>query len=350
VEYNRLLKRQIRRHLKGAPEIPEEFLPLLKAISDSFDHYEADRNMIERSLEISSKELNTMNEKVRDALSQIEEKNKSIMDSINYAKRIQEAILPSEEMVKELLGDAFVLFRPKDIVSGDFYWITGAEDKVIFTASDCTGHGVPGAFMSMISSALLTETTVEKGITAPHEILNEVRKGIITALKQTGIEGEQRDGFDSAICLFDKKTLEMSYAGANNSMFLIRNSQLPVRDLLQEENLSPTLIAEDGARLYEIKGNRQPVALQMNMTEFTPKKIKVTSGDSIYITSDGYPDQFGGERGKKYMSKRFKNLLCTIHGHSMAEQKRLLDKEMNDWMGGAYEQVDDICVIGSRIK
>lgn len=347
--YNRLLKRQIRRHLKGNSKIPEEFLPLLKAISDSFDHYEADRNMIERSLEISSKELNTMNEKVRDALSQIEEKNNSIMDSINYAKRIQEAILPSGGMIKELLNEAFVLFRPKDIVSGDFYWITGDEEKVIFTASDCTGHGVPGAFMSMISSALLTESTAEKGIISPNKILNEVRKGIITALKQTGADGEQRDGFDSALCLLDKTNLEVSYAGANNSMFLIRNSKTPVKELFSRDDLAPILIAEDGAHLYEIKGDRQPVALQTKMTEFTSKKIKLISGDSIYITTDGYPDQFGGELGKKYMSKRFKKLLCTIHANSMSEQKMMLEKEINEWMGDEHEQIDDICVIGVRV-
>lgn len=349
MEYNRLLKRQIRRHLKGVPDIPEELLPLFSAISDSFDHYEADRNMIERSLDISSKELNTMNEKVRDALSQIEEKNKSIMDSINYAKRIQEAILPSEAMVQNMLGEAFVLFRPKDIVSGDFYWVASVEEKVIFTASDCTGHGVPGAFMSMISSALLTEATVEKGITKPHEILNEVRKGIITALKQSGIEGEQRDGFDSALCLLDKKNLELSYAGANNSMFLVRNSSSPLKDLLSEKNYSPILTNDNGEQLYEIKGDRQPVALQMNMAEFTSKKIKLTPGDTIYITSDGYPDQFGGIRGKKYMSKRFKKLLFSIHKHTMAEQKILLEKELNDWMMDSFEQVDDICVMGVRV-
>ena len=268
---------------------------------------------------------------VEEKNSLVEQKNKDITDSILYAERIQNAMLPTDKQIKELLPESFVLFKPKDIVSGDFYWMTEKAGKVFFTAADCTGHGVPGAFMSMIALSLLNETVNEKGITKPSDIFYEVRKGFITFLKQT--DDGQRDGMDAVLCALDKKTSELQFATANNPLYLIRNGNL-----------------------QETKPDKQPVGLlHGEQKPFTNHKIQLQKGDTIYILSDGYQDQFGGEKGKKFMTKRLKKLFIDNSAKSMDEQKQILNKTIEDWKacpdqpGGSSEQVDDILIIGVRI-
>ncbi|MFH1321230.1 MAG: tetratricopeptide repeat protein [Bacteroidota bacterium] len=254
---------------------------------------------------------------------EIREKNREITDSIRYAQNIQSAILPTDEQIQELLPNSFVLLKPHSIVSGDFYWMTERDGKVFFCAADSTGHGVPGALMSMIISSLLNEVVIEKGIMKPNEIFHEVRKGIIKSLKQT--EEGQKDGMDAVLCLWDKKNNTLEFAVANNPLYLIR-----------------------GWELHETERDKQPVGyLTGEHKPFTHHEIKLQKNDTIYIFSDGFQDQFGGPRDKKFGRKQFKEVLLSIQPKSMEEQKEALDKAIEDWKGDS-EQIDDILVIGVR--
>jgi len=334
--YHKLLERQIRRNLKDTPDIPENIKGLLQAISDSYAHNESDRNMLERSLEISSGELNSANSKIREAYSEIEEKNKDITDSINYAQKIQLAILPSREYINSLFDNCFILFKPKDVVSGDFYWFGEMDGKSIAVAADCTGHGVPGAFMSMIGSSLLNEIVIEKGITDPGKILQMMKDGVINALSQTGGMRQQKDGMDIALCTFDLPNMKVEYAGAYNPFFIIRNGN----DEIEETRADRMPIG-----IYEDDGGKT----------FTTHEINLQKGDALYIFSDGYVDQFGGPKGKKFMGKRFKQALIDIQKKSMEEQREFLDTTIEEWKanpeqpGGESEQMDDILIIGVKV-
>lgn len=264
------------------------------------------------------------NVELKKAYEEIEEKNKSIVDSINYAKRIQQAILPSDSEVRELLPQSFVLYLPKDVVSGDFYWIAKKDDKKIVAAVDCTGHGVPGAFMSMIGHTLLNEIVNDRGFTAPAEILNSLREGIIKSLKQTGSEGENQDGMDISLCTLDGETLE--YAGANNPLWIIREG-----------------------KIEEIKGDKQPIGIYYGVPKpFTNHSIKLNTGDCIYIFTDGYADQVGGSKEKKFRYKQIQELILENCDKSMTLQKEIFLNTINNWKGN-LEQVDDILLIGIRI-
>ena len=253
----------------------------------------------------------------------VEEQKKDITDSIQYAENIQRALLPSTEQLS-LLPEHFVLFQPKDIVSGDFYWMQHHNDFVYLAACDCTGHGVPGAFMSMIGSSQLDEAVIEKGLTKPNEIFYEVRKGFINALKQTGEAGQQKDGMDATLIAWDKNN-KLQFSIANNPFFLIRKGEL-----------------------LETKPDRQPVGFFTGEQKaFTHHELSLEKEDTLYIFSDGYPDQFGGPKDKKFMIKNFKKLLLSIQDKSMNEQKTILEETMAQWKADT-EQVDDILVIGVR--
>ena len=268
--------------------------------------------------------ITRMQKKIIEAQKEIvEAQKKDITDSIQYAENIQQALLPSAEELS-LIPDGFVLFKPKDIVSGDFYWMQHFNDRIYIAVCDCTGHGVPGAFMSMIGSSLLDEAVVEKGITKPNEIFYDVRKGFIEALKQTGDAGQQKDGMDGVLIAWDKKiTLEI--ATAFNPAFFIRNGEI-----------------------WEIKADRQPVGfLTGEQKEFTHHEFTVQRGDTLYLFSDGFHDQFGGPKEKKFMMKNFKNLLLSIQDKIMNEQKVILEDTLLEWKGD-LEQVDDILVMGMR--
>ena len=258
---------------------------------------------------------------VEEQKQKVEEQKKDITDSIRYAENIQKALLPAEEDLS-LLPEGFVLFKPKDIVSGDFYWMQHYNNKVYFAACDCTGHGVPGAFMSMIGSSLLDEAVVEKGITQPNEIFFEVRKGFINALKQTG--DTQKDGMDAVLCSWNKNG-SLEYSLAYNPLLLIRKGEI-----------------------LETKADKQPVGFHTGAQKpFTHHELKLEKGDTIYLFSDGYPDQFGGPKDKKFMMKNFKKLLLSIQDKTMNEQKTILETTMAEWKGDT-EQVDDILVMGVR--
>lgn len=278
----------------------------------------------------------------------IELKNKDITDSITYARRIQEAILPKMENLDRYFAESMVLFMPKDIVSGDFYWFSERSGKVFFTASDCTGHGVPGAFMSMIGTAFLNESVNEKGLETPAEILDEVRKGVIVSLKQTGEEGQQKDGMDMALCAYSRKTNILEFAGANNSMYLIRKEGVEVQDM-QGNTVEPNR-SENGFSLFEFKANKMPVGYHSaGQIPFDLVQVKVEKNDIVYMFSDGYPDQFGGPKGKKFKYLALKRVMLEIATKTLPEQHEYLSKTILDWMGEEHEQIDDICVVGARI-
>jgi serine phosphatase RsbU (regulator of sigma subunit) len=351
--YNKLLERQIRRYLKAGEELPAEFRQLLEAISNSYDHYEADRNMLERSLDLSSQELNVLNDRMRSALLQIAEKNRSILDSINYARRIQRAILPSEEHFIRVLPDSFVWFRPKDIISGDFYWYSEQGETVLYSAADCTGHGVPGALMSMISTQLLNEAVNIKKITSPHEILDDVRSGIISALRQQGENVEQKDGMDATLCVFNRETNKFAFSGANNSIYIIRKGEEPLFDKVTNPQYTVNLKLEPNREseklyLYEIKPDKQPVGFHYGEPKpFTSHEFQLNKGDTVYTFSDGYADQFGGPKGKKFKYSQLKQLFLSISHNDMQRQRELLEQTFENWKG-QEEQVDDVVIIGMR--
>ncbi len=258
----------------------------------------------------------------------IQETNKNITDSINYAKRIQESVLPAKEVKYKLFPDAFVLYQPRDIVSGDFYWFAEKNGKRIIAAVDCTGHGVPGAFMSMVGIGQLNNIVMQNNIIKPSEILDQLQINIRHALKQENKESSARDGMDIAICSFDSKTKKVEYAGANRPLIVISN---------QQNTLS--VIDPDH---FSIGGSDDIIKRHTNHI------VDISIGDCFYIFSDGFADQFGGPKGKKFRIKNLKELLHSIYQKEMSEQENILSKTFADWKGN-LEQVDDILVIGIRV-
>ncbi|MBI9055816.1 MAG: tetratricopeptide repeat protein [Bacteroidales bacterium] len=289
----------------------------------------------------SNEELNQTNEELRTTMETINKQKQEITDSIHYAKYIQNAILPRKEKRDKLLSKHFVYFKPKNIVSGDFYWTTEIEERTIVAAADCTGHGVPGAFMSMLGVSFLNEIVNKEYITHPGVILRRLRKDIINALQQKGEFGEQRDGMDIALCSIDFKNMDLQFSGANNPLYIIRDkNKTPIDHSIITEN--------DNNVLYEIKGDRMPIAINEKMDRFKMYEFKLLKGDCLYLFSDGYQDQFGGLRGKKFMSSNFKDLLLANCNKPMNNQSKIIDDTINNWQNG-YEQVDDILVIGIKI-
>ncbi|MBI4645973.1 MAG: tetratricopeptide repeat protein [Bacteroidia bacterium] len=252
----------------------------------------------------------------------------NITDSINYAKRIQQAVLPTGEYANNILSEHFIFFKPKDIVSGDFYWATRINEWLIVTVADCTGHGIPGAFMSMLGVSFLNEIVRKKEITNASEVLDHLRVSIIEALQQKGKEGEQQDGMDIAFCAINTITSILQFAGAKNSLCIIQ------KDRPNE--------------VKELKAARMPVGIYIEMPPFPQSEISLTKGDIIYLSSDGYIDQFGGENRKKLTNKKYKEILLKISKEPMNIQKEMLIREFNNWIG-ENEQIDDVTVLGIRI-
>ncbi|MEY1639054.1 SpoIIE family protein phosphatase [Tenuifilum sp. 4138str] len=280
---------------------------------------------------------------IRQQKEKIEKQKEEITDSIKYAKRIQTAVLPPPELISVHLPEHFILFKPRDIVSGDFYWMKQIGDFTLITAADCTGHGVPGAFMSMLGVALLNEIASRcNGFTA-NQILNELRNQVKQSLRQTGKEGEAKDGMDIAFCVLNRKIMKLQYAGAYNPLYLYRRKEFP------NPSSSPCVIESDTHYLIEVKADKMPIGIHVNDNiEFTNHEIDLSPGDTIYIFSDGFADQTGGETDKKFLSKNFKNLLLNIQHLEMAIQKEFLEETLKKWMGNT-SQVDDILVIGVRV-
>jgi serine phosphatase RsbU (regulator of sigma subunit)/Tfp pilus assembly protein PilF len=281
-----------------------------------------------RSLKTTSKQKEIIEQKNKETELHkhiIEEKNKDITASINYAKRIQNALLREEEHVTKHLPEHFILFLPKDIVSGDFYWGAEKNEYWYFTAADCTGHGVPGAIMSMLGVSFLNDIVLSEQTLTPAEILNQLRDRIITELRQADATVGNKDGMDISLCRLNLKTLELQWAGANNALTVIRKGVLE-----------------------EIKADKQPIGYHTEMKPFTNHQIQLQKGDCIYVYSDGYADQFGGPKGKKLKYKQLKELIIEYHQLSSTEQKQIFKNRFMEWKG-TIEQVDDVCLFGVRV-
>jgi serine phosphatase RsbU (regulator of sigma subunit) len=281
-----------------------------------------------RLLKVRTKEVEEKNNIITN-------KNKDITDSIFYAKRIQDTFLPDLGGTNKLLNEFFVLYEPKDILSGDFYWFGEKAGKKIIAVADCTGHGVPGAFLSIAGSAFLNEIINERGISQPQEILSELRHLVIKSLKQTGAEGEARDGMDIGIICIDESKKKIEFAGANNSLIVARSAS--------------DKVSADDKTFEEIKGDRRPVGyFRGRGLPFTGVEVNYESGDCIYMFTDGMPDQFGGAHGKKFKRKNLVQLLVSNKQLSITEQKEKLSGVFNDWKG-KLEQTDDVLIFGARL-
>jgi serine phosphatase RsbU (regulator of sigma subunit) len=279
-----------------------------------------------QQIEMINSDLEIKNAEVLKQKDIIEQKNQSITESIQYASRIQTAVLPPVSFLSDWGIDNFILYKPKDIVSGDFYWGVEKNEKIILAAGDCTGHGVPGAFMSMLGHAFLDEIISTKDPENAADILNLLRDEIISALKQKGTTGEAHDGMDISLVILDLKAGKLDYAGANNPLYLIR----------------------DG-KMIQYKADRMPIGIHVtSITPFTNQSVEIRKDDYLYLFSDGYADQFGGPNGKKFMYKPFQELLLKHHEKPMELQKEILDNTFGKWKNDR-EQVDDVLVIGLHI-
>ncbi len=272
-----------------------------------------------RMLELQNYEITLKNR-------EIQLQNQDVRDSISYAQRIQAAMLPSDEKMQSILPEHFVLFKPKDIVSGDFYWLHAHQGNIIVAALDCTGHGVPGAFMSLIGKQLLDDIVIQQQIIQPALILDTLHSKIRTVLNQE--ETGNKDGMDMSICLINPSTHELIFAGAYNPIVVIQQKKFET-----------------------YKGDNFPIGgwhFQGAQRAFSQQRINFEQGAMLYLYSDGYQDQFGGREERKFMKSRFRNLLMDIHQKSMSEQKRILNETIEDWKG-IHPQVDDILVMGIKL-
>lgn len=278
-----------------------------------------DRNVLRQKVKERTAEIEMQKEK-------IEEQNRQITDSIEYAQHIQSAILPKEDTLEPLLGEYFILYKPRDIVSGDFYWINGNKDRVVTIVADCTGHGVPGAFLSMLGVAILNQINAVHADYSAGQILDNLREEIISTLSHTRAGEKARDGMDLALSIIDYTNMKVQFSGAINPLILIRNNEPEI-----------------------FKGDKMPVGLHIgDVHPFTTMEFDIRKNDCLYMFSDGYADQFGGPEGKKFMTGKFRKLLCEISPFTMQEQYNILDKTIEEWKNGD-EQVDDILVMGIRI-
>jgi serine phosphatase RsbU (regulator of sigma subunit) len=258
--------------------------------------------------------------------SELELKNKNLTDSLIYAQRIQEALLPSETYFRKHFLDSFILFKPKDIVSGDFYWIGENDKQFFFSVGDCTGHGVPGAFMSTLGISTMNEIITNNIELQANTALKLLREKIKTSLHQTGKEGEAADGMDMAFCVLNKNKTILQYSGAYNPLFIVQ-----------------------GGEFKEYKADRMPIGIYYGeKDDFTNYEINIKKGDTIYICTDGIYDQFGGPDGSKYKKANLKRLLADNYYRSMAEQRAILENEFDSWKGSG-EQIDDVTIIGIKI-
>jgi len=276
---------------------------------------------------------------------ELKDKNESVTLSINYASRIQKALLPSNLYMTELVNEYFVFYKPRDIVSGDFYWMKQISHLTVFAVADCTGHGVPGAFMSMLGFSFLNEIVTFRNSKLPSQILNELRLLIKQSLHQDDIRSELEDGMDIVICSIDSNNKKMFFAGAMNYIYIIRNKNLPII-----EGVNITKFENETNNLFQIDGDDMPLGVFYKEDLFKTTIIDLLEDDIIYGFSDGYGDQFGGENNIKFTTKKFRNLLLEICNNPLETQKKLLQSTYDNWVT-AYNkrQIDDILILGIKI-
>ena len=286
---------------------------------------------------------------IKKAKTETDLKNQEITSSINYAKRIQSAILPDLSAYNHILPKSFIFYQPKDIVAGDFYWVVKPEEDVVyFGVADCTGHGVPGAMVSVVCHNALNRSVREFGLKSPAKILEQTRELVIETLEER--DDVVYDGMDMALCKLNLKTRELEYAGANNSLYIIpKNSATAFTNNNNLEGANYSIHdGKENSKLIEIKADKQPIARYHKIKPFTNHKLQLQEGDSIYMFTDGYPDQFGGEKNKKFNYRRFRETLLQNADIDMSLQKNELTRSLKDWMK-EMEQIDDICIVGIQL-
>ncbi|HPD95599.1 MAG TPA: SpoIIE family protein phosphatase [Tenuifilaceae bacterium] len=304
-----------------------KFNVMIEQLEDLYN--DLDKKVKERTAEVvaQKEEIESQKDELEEQRDQLAEQQKHILDSILYAKRLQYAILPTDEFVSELFPEHFILFHPKDIVSGDIYWFYQSGNKRMFSAIDCTGHGVPGALVSMVGHNWLDYAVKDLKLERPVDILDALNKGVTTTFKEKDEDGAVKDGMDLALCSVDYTQMKLEFAGAYNPALILRNEEV-----------------------IQLKGDKCPIGAfsRRAATGFTNQEIDVQKGDMVYVFSDGFADQFGGEDGKKFMMANFKKMLLQIYQLPADKQKEEIEKTLNEWM--THEsQVDDILVIGIRI-
>ncbi len=301
-------------------------------------------------LEMANNEIQQMNDDLSTQKDLVDKKNKAITDSIVYAQRIQAAVCPPADFLKELNLDYFLVYMPRDIVSGDFYWFYHNEDYVFAVAADCTGHGVPGAFMSMLGVSLLTKIVTERRVFAADQILNSLREEVKKSLNY-----DRKEGMDLSLIKINLKTLMMEFAAANNNGFLLRNYPKEEKELAEQDMAPKDVVNEtsDGyLRVKTLEADKMPIGAFFNTDDipmFTLRTVQLQHGDTIYLTSDGFIDQFGGKHGKRFMTSNFTKMLSLINTMPMSEQYGKVIETHEKWRGEKYQQIDDIIVFGLRI-
>ncbi|MFH2094840.1 MAG: SpoIIE family protein phosphatase, partial [Bacteroidota bacterium] len=317
------LERQVKERTAEIMKQKEEILMKNETLMQQKEEIEAQRDFVM----MQGDKIARQRHKIQQQRDFVTKQKEEVEASIQYAKKIQHALLPPEEYLHNSLPEHFILFRPRDIVSGDFYWATEKEGKLVIVASDCTGHGVPGAFMSMLGVAFLNEIVNKMENIHAGIILDNLRDIVIHSLHQTGKFGESQDGMDIALCVLDLSSRRLEYAGAYNPLYMIRDGEL-----------------------IEFKADKMPIGYYHAAGDklFTTNEIELQEKDRLYIFSDGFADQFGGPNGKKYKYSRFKELLLEIHEKPMIEQRQILDKTFIDWKN-KHDQIDDVVVVGVRV-
>jgi len=277
----------------------------------------------EKALEVLEEKVQERTLEIEEQKELVEEKQKDILDSITYAKRLQDAILPPVSFIKKFLPDSFLVYKPKDIVAGDFYWMERSDDNILIAAADCTGHGVPGALVSVVCSNALNRTVKEFHITEPGKILDKVRELVLETFEKS--ESNVQDGMDISLCCITTKTKEVQWSGAYNSLWYIQKGEIK-----------------------EVAADKQPIGKNDRPEPFNTHKLNLQKGDTLYLFTDGYADQFGGPKGKKFKYKQMEELLLANASKPMDEQKDVLENTLEKWKG-TLEQVDDILIIGIRV-
>ena len=266
------------------------------------------------------------NKEIETQKNELETSHKKIIHSVNYAKRIQSAMLPTNDLFNEHFEEHFIFYRPKDIVSGDFYWAKRLDDILYFAVADCTGHGVPGAFVSVLGISLLNEIVAKNRNFNTAQILDALRTSIKISLKQEDIKSDSKEGMDIALCAINIETLEMQYAGAYNPLFIIRNDEF-----------------------IEIKADKQPIAIHRKESSFTNHVVNLKKNDLIYLFSDGFIDQFGGDSKEKFKTKRFKKLIIENSNKPLSDQYQIIGQTFDNWKTDS-KQIDDVAILAVKIK
>jgi len=322
--FNKLLERQIKRYLKTMDISSQEFKDLLSAISQAYYHNEDDRQLVERALELSSAELSESNKSLQEANKIIELKNRDLISSLEYAKLVQDSMLARESSIRDIFPDSFIFNQPKDIVSGDFFWLYNSGKQTYLATVDCTGHGVPGAFMSVISYLFLNQAVLDQGLVKPSEILAYLNSEIKSTLST---KADAKNALDIAMVQIDHKKHSLEFSGVGQKM----------------------IIASSG-KLNEIKGDNCHIGhnLDTSITPISSSQYEMEPGFVLYMFSDGYEDQFGGPAEKRFGSERFKNLLSSLNDLNFAQKKKKVESTFLEWKNG-YDQVDDTLLIGVKV-